>query len=189
MPGLLRRTIAFFAAGLATATRDRSVEDERVYDALISEHGDLIRRICFYYASSQEAYDDLRQDVLLNIWRGLPKFRDEAQPSTWIYRICLNTCITSWRRERRHRGTLPLEAVVECAADDDRSRCEDVEQLYYMISRLSPSEKALIMMQLDGMSYEEMSQVTGYPRNTVASRLHRIRQKMRRSIDDETLKN
>ncbi len=158
--------------------------DEYLFNEIIASYGGMINRICFYYTSSRTSYDDLRQDVLINIWRGLPHFREQAQRSTWIYRICLNTCITGWRREKKRSNDVPIDLINDITDNDTTEQIENIEMLHHLISLLSPTDKALIMMHLDGMTYEEIAETTGYPRNTVATRLHRIRNKMKQSFSD-----
>lgn len=171
----------------ATDSRKDAIDKELFFADILKQYNGMISRICFYYASSRNAYEDLRQDVLVNIWRGIGSFRNDARESTWIYRVCLNTCITGWRREKSRGHEMPVDLIRDIAADDEREHTDDIETLHHLISLLSPAEKALIMMQLDGMTYDEMAALTGYPRNTVATRLHRIREKMRRAANCDKL--
>lgn len=147
------------------------------YERIIEEHRGLITKICYYYSSSVQEYEDLMQDTCINIWRGLDTFRTESRQSTWIYRICLNTCISSWRKNSRHKNARSLDSIVE-PIDSDNVAKEDMETLHFLISLLSPEEKALIMLWLDEKSYDEISEVTGFNRNTVATKLRRIREKL-----------
>lgn len=153
---------------------------EAMFERIVEDNKPLINKICYYYASSRQEYEDLCQDVVINIWKSLSTFKAQSLDSTWIYRICLNTCITSWRRNRRHKDNIPLDNV-DNRADDDIAAHDNMEQLHYLISLLSPTEKALIMLWLDEKSYEEISEVTGYNRNTVATKLRRIKEKMVRN--------
>jgi RNA polymerase sigma factor, sigma-70 family len=147
------------------------------YERIIEEHRGLITKICYYYSSSVQEFEDLRQDVCINIWRGLDTFRTESRQSTWIYRICLNTCISSWRKNSRHKNSQTLESIVEPSECDGEGK-EEMETLHFLISLLSPEEKALIMLWLDEKSYDEISDVTGFNRNTVATKLRRIKDKL-----------
>lgn len=141
---------------------------------LIESEKKTIDKVCFFYSSSQSEFDAMRQDVLINIWRGLPGFRGECRKSTWVYRICLNTCVVSFRIKDRSRGMLPLDMAGDVASEDAEN--EHVEQLYNLIDTLAPTEKALILMWLDGFTYEEIAETAGCGRNTVATRLRRIKE-------------
>lgn len=151
---------------------------ESAFRMVIARNNSVINRVCFYYAATQQEYEDLRQDVLINIWRGMDKFRNDSKESTWIYRICLNTCVSTWRKNKRHSGLLPMDMIREEAAEECGDVDAEMRMLHDLISRLSPVEKALIMMWLDEKSYEEIAEVSGFNRNTVATKLRRIREKL-----------
>ena len=159
---------------------DRRSQNEKTkaFSAIIENNKDLINRICFCYANTNEDYDDLRQDAIINIWKGLDTFREEAKSSTWIYRVCLNTCVTSWRRNSWKTKTQSIEFSRLPEKSETDPATEDMEYLHFLISRLTSSEKALIMMWLDEMSYEDISSVTGLNRNTIATKLRRIKEKL-----------
>ena len=138
----------------------------------------LITKICFYFASSSSDFDDLRQDVLLNLWRGLQTYRGESSEMTWVYRVCFNTCVSSVRRNSRH--TMPsLDEVPESnAVAESEGKDDDIQLLHRAISQLPPTDRSMILMQLDGNSYDEIAEVMGMNRNTVATRLKRSRDRL-----------
>lgn len=145
---------------------------------LVADNRQLICKVCYMYASDTDHFNDLYQEVLANMWQGLDSFRGEARLSTWIYRMAINSCITFYRRNRRHiEGARPLSEVLEMP-DDDGERQKQIELMYSMISDLPAMDKALIMMWLDEHSYDEIAAVTGISRNNVASRLRRIKLKL-----------
>lgn len=155
------------------------------FEALVARQANIIAKVCYMYASDSQHFDDLRQECLINIWRGLDRFRGDSRESTWVYRACINTCITFYRRNRRHvEGAVPLEAVFDIAADDD-GKLERIAMLYRLISGLSDVDKAVIMMWLDEMSYDEIADATGITRNTIASRLRRIKVKLAEKAKEE----
>jgi len=161
----------------AMTVKTEAFSPEREFRLLITDNKPLIDKICFYYAANDQEYDDLHQDIYINIWRGIENFREECRKSTWIYRICLNTCVSTWRKNGRHNGLLSIDKILE-PCDEWNVRKEDLEQLHYLISLLSPAEKSLLMMWLDERSYDEISEVTGFNRNTVATKLRRIKEKL-----------
>lgn len=148
---------------------------EERFMQIVSNHGGLIARLCFYYAGSTADFDDLRQDCLINIWRGLPRFDNRSSLTTWIYRVCLNTCVSAVRKASRRPEEVPLQLAREVAGDDDSERVEQLEQLYSLISRLPFIDRGIVMMWLDGCTYDEIADVNGISRNNVAVRLHRIK--------------
>lgn len=172
----LLSTLLQFAAEIMQ-TDSRSRESETRFTQIISNHGGIINRICYSFADNTDDFNDLRQDVLVNLWRGMDSFRGESSIVTWIYRVALNTCVTAARKQAT-RKEQPLTGIIEPTEDSD---CENdrVIQLYEMIASLPLEDRALILLWLDEVPYEEIAEVMGYPRNTVAVKLHRIREKLK----------
>lgn len=158
------------------------------FESLTAKHGALISRICFSYAKDADDYKDLRQDVLLNIWKGFHNFRGDSSSLTWIYRVALNTCVSTVRKRSRQPyseriGSFPIDLPDE---EEDESMRERIDILYRLISELSPIDKAIVTMWLDDRSYEEIAEVVGISRNNIGLRLHRIRERWKNS---EIIKN
>lgn len=148
------------------------------FEVFVREHRRIIGKICYLYAVDSADFDDLYQDVLINLWQGFGGFEGRSKASSWVYRVGLNTCISYYRRNRRYAGNVPL-ADCPGIADEDPERSERLRELYALINRLDPLEKALVMLWLDEVPYEEIASITGLTRNNVASRLHRIKLKLR----------
>lgn len=148
------------------------------YDIVMRQYGDMVSGICWAYAEGNEDFQDLRQDACLNIFRGLNRYRGDAELKTWIYRVTLNTCITGYRRRKRWRlSATSLDSVAEPSADAD-NRFENVEFLHQLLHSLSIMDRSLILLWLEEHSYEEIADIMGMKRNTVASRLRRIKSKL-----------
>lgn len=172
----IRKWILAVASVVSSRKTERS--NRLAFEDIVRENDSLIHRICFYYSCSEEEYQDLRQDILINIWRGIGEFREESRRSTWIYRVCLNTCVSNWRRNKKSQDMVSIEKIIEPSDEIDTERAERIAQLHHLISMLSAPEKALVMMWLDGQSYDEISEVTGFNRNTVATKLRRAKEKL-----------
>ena len=153
------------------------------FETFVREHRRIIGKVCYLYAEDGDDFNDLYQEVLINLWRGFEGFEGRAKASSWVYRVGLNTCISYYRRNRRHAGTVPL---TDCAgmADEDPGRSERLRELYTLINRLDTLEKAVVMLWLDEVPYEEIAEITGLTRNNVASKLHRIKLKLREQADN-----
>lgn len=150
---------------------------EQSFLDIIAQNQQLIYKVCYMYATDDDHFKDLYQEVLINLWQGIDRFRGDARLSTWIYRICINTCVTYFRRNHYHDETMSLDNIVEIP-DGDVSRLNDLKEMYRLISRLRKLDKAIILMWLDEKSYDEIAEVTGLTRNNVASRIHRIKAKL-----------
>ena len=152
-------------------------QKEATFLSVIRNYDELISRLCLGYSRSTEEYEDLRQDAYINIWQSLNKFEGRAQLKTYLYRIVLNTCVSNMRR--RSRETLSESSVdISKIVDGDAEHLQLLAEMYEMISRLPVLDKAILMMWLDEMSYEDISSVTGLPRNSVATRLRRAKLKL-----------
>ena len=111
----------------------------------------------------------------MNIYRGLATYRGEAELKTWIYRVTLNTCITGYRRRKRWGlGNASLDAEAMVATTDDNR----VEDAGFLLQTLSLLDRSLIILWLEEHSYEEIADIMGMKRNTVASKLRRIKIKL-----------
>ena len=171
----------FFAVVAEAIQRSKTSGDvERLFEALLAEHSDLISGICFSFVGTGTTFDDLKQDALINIWRGLSSYHGDSKLSTWIYRVTLNSCISTMRRANgKINAVESLENIIDIADIPDE-KIEQIEILHELISHLNPMDRSLILMWLDERSYEEISDVMGMNQNTVGTRLSRIRDKLKR---------
>ena len=159
---------------------DRMTDKETRFVAVTASYKEVIAKVCYIYVSPYASFDDLYQEVLINIWQGLDSFRGEAKLSTWIYRTAINTCITWHRRNQKYASSTSLENLVaEPIVDSSGSqKIEQWQLLQQLISHLGPIEKAIITMWLDERSYDEIASVTGLSSGNIAVRIHRIKQKL-----------
>ena len=162
---------------------------ETRFQQWLSDHAGLLLKVVRSFADGPADADDLLQEVLLQVWMSLPNFRDESKPTTWLYRVALNTALGWKRQEARHRRrAIPLDVQQEIAAecDEDPSRQESLEQLYGAIRRLDPAKRALVLLYLDGLTYQEMAEVTGISESNVGVRLNRIKKELTSLLNKPT---
>lgn len=154
---------------------------ESMFNDILLYHDNMIKRICFGYSDSREELQDLYQDVMLNLWKALATFRGEASLKTWTYRIALNTCVSTIRRKKRIDEFAKIDSLV---AQDivEENNTEFLVELHEVISRLSPVDRALMLMWLEEINYEEIASTIGLPRNTVATRLRRAKEKIKKQF-------
>lgn len=158
---------------------------ERKFKELIATEKATISRICFSYSGSADEFEDLRQDALINIWRGMNGFRGGSSAKTWIYRVTVNSCLSAIRKQSRHKHE-SLDALYGLIDSEDTDK-EAIEQLHHVINTLDPQEKAIIMMWLDELSYDEIGTAMGLNRNTIATRIKRIKEKITREYKKEDM--
>lgn len=150
------------------------------FTAMVGRHEKVIFSVCFFYATSEVPFEDLRQEVLISLFKGYRNFRQESSEATWVYKVCINICLFSLRKFTSKIKTASFDEIpsFHFQEDNDKVLREKLEWLYAIIAQLNPMEKALILMWLDELSYEEIASNMGIPRNTVASRLSRIKEKI-----------
>ena len=166
------------AAVAEAVVPERVKNRERMFAELSRDYAGLIAGICLSFARSEEDFQDLRQDTFLNIWNGLAAFRRDSSLSTWIYRVTLNTCVSSQRKKTRREEVQMDELYATLYEDSPTEEIERYKLMYRLIGMLSPLDKSIVLMWIDGKSYEEIRSVTGLSRDSVASRLKRAKGKL-----------
>lgn len=157
--------------------------NEREFASLIQEHSRIINKVCYFYATDKMPFDDLRQEIYLNIWLGLNQFRGESKMSTWIYRVAVNSALMTFRSSRPRIETVSLDlGLLNASTEIDDTERENLQTLLSLINRLEDIEKAIILLWLDEYSYEEIADTLGLKRNTVAVKIHRIKEKLSKQI-------
>lgn len=150
---------------------------EKQFITLIEEYKRMIYKICYMYATDGDNFEDLYQEIVINLWRGFGGYEGRGKLSSWIYRVGLNTCISFYRREQRRGEHTSLDTLYGLEAEDNETT-RKLREMYRLIAGLSKFERALILLWLDENSYEDIADIVGIPRNTVASRLKRIKDKL-----------
>ncbi len=133
------------------------------------------------YANDRDARNDLFQEIVLQLWRSFPTFRGEAKITTWMYRIALNTAISGLRKQGRSIKTEDIrEKHFNFSDDHDDTLEENYQKLQWAIRQLTEIERAMIMMALDEIPYEEIAETIGITQNNVRVRMNRIREKIKK---------
>jgi RNA polymerase sigma-70 factor (ECF subfamily) len=149
---------------------------------LLNTHQHAVRRIARAYAGSPADRQDLFQEIVYQLWRAYPSYRGEASAFTWLYRVALNTAITSMRRRTRGPAVVPLESADERWTAAVEARTPEAARLHRAIRELGDVDRALIMCYLDDLSYREIAAVLGLSENNVGVRLTRIKAKLQRLV-------
>jgi RNA polymerase sigma-70 factor (ECF subfamily) len=133
------------------------------------------------YENDPDVRNDLFQEIVFQLWKSFATFRGEAKITTWMYRIALNTAISGFRKQTRNVKTEDLKELHLNISDgwaDDRE--EEVQRLHWAIRQLSEIERAMIMMALEEVPYEEIAETIGITQNNVRVRMNRIREKLKK---------
>ena len=154
-------------------------ELEATYISLIRDYSRIINSVCYFYSSENLPFEDLRQEVYINIWKGLDQFRSDSKASTWIYRVAINTALMAIRTGKKRINIVPIDPMVfNISQETDNSQKDRLEILDSLIEKLDEIEKAIILLWLDEYSYEEIAETMGMKKSNVATKIFRIKEKL-----------
>ena len=146
---------------------------------IVKEHRSTIYTVCYMFSKDEDEVADLFQDILIKLWEGFSKFRGESNINTWIYRVSLNTCISAERKKKRKGEILTLTMDINLFDDGD----EDIKQIRMLqkrISALGPIDRAIVLLWLENLSYEEIASIVGISVKNVSVRLFRIKEQLKK---------
>ena len=154
---------------------------EQIFTNVVREHKSTIYSVCFMFAESAEEADDLFQEVLVRLWQGFEGFEHRSSMATWVWRVSLNTCISCDRKKRRH-DNLKVEMSRNLFTDKD-NESRQMRQLHSRIHRLPPFDRAIVLLWLESMSYEEIASIVGISVKNLSVRLFRIKEQLKNMSD------
>ena len=158
-------------------------DSEKEFARLVWEHKTTIYTVCYMFSKDKEEVEDLFQEVLIALWRGFNGFRGESNIRSWIYRVSLNTCISAERKKRRRADSVRLDMNINLFSDtDDESR--QAQMLRKRIGKLGVFDRAIILLWLENLSYEEIDAIVGITAKNVSVRLVRIREQLKNMSND-----
>ncbi|MBR1808074.1 MAG: sigma-70 family RNA polymerase sigma factor [Paludibacteraceae bacterium] len=153
-------------------------EKEKQFNMLVREQKKNIYTVCFMFSNDKDEVADLFQEVLINLWQGIDGFRSESKISTWVYRIALNTCLAHERKKKRQPDTVSLTIDIDLYADQDKDS-RQIKQLYERINRLNYLDRAIVLLWLENLPYDEIAAITGISVKNVSVRLVRIKEQLK----------
>lgn len=158
---------------------------EKEFLQIISQHQGILLKVCRIYGSSRDDAEDLFQEMVLQLWRSYPSFRHDAKVTTWLYRLALNTAITSLRSNSRRPQWQPLKLqhLNFSGPETERLDVEYDQELQRAINALNKLDKALVMLYLDEKSYREMAEIMEMSESNVGVRISRIKKKLKEIIN------
>ena len=149
------------------------------YAYFLDTYGQPVFSLIVRMVNSEEDAEELTQDTLMKAFEHLSSFNGKSSFSTWIYRIALNTCISFIRKEKNIPEIVTLTQEADRSEEDDETQAM-LQQLYRMINRLGQLEKSIILLYLEEKSYEDISEITGLTVTNVATKLNRIKDKLKK---------
>lgn len=171
------------------------------FDELVLSHKDKVFNLCYWFVGDYQDANDLAQDVFFKTFKALKNFRFESAFSTWIYRIAVNTCKNrlksfQYRLKKKFvhlnntaaaKNNPGVEIADESSSPEiELGRKEKSRLIQTAINSLPTGKKAVVVLRdIEGLSYEEISSVTGFNLGTVKSKLARARQDLREKLKGE----
>lgn len=157
-------------------------EKRKEFERLVRENKDTIYTVCYMFSKDQDEVADLYQESLINLWKGLPQLKANGNVKGWVYRVALNTCI-SLDRKKKSKPTVRLTMDVD-PFDASDNRNAQVDMLHKRISKLQPFDRAIVLLWLENISYEEIGKILGITTSNVSVRLVRIREQLKNMSND-----
>jgi RNA polymerase sigma-70 factor, ECF subfamily len=158
-------------------------ERERQFEEIFRRHKGPVERLCRAWLGSDDDVEDLFQEIMSNVWNALPSFRGEAAISTWLYRIAVNTALLH-RRKRRKSEPLPEIVDSSAGAHESLEERERIAALRRAIATLPNQDRLIVTLLLEGLSYKEISEVTGLTVNYVGVKISRIKQAIEQRMSE-----
>jgi len=161
---------------------------EEKFKSIIKDNEYRIVGICRYYSSNAEDLKDMKQEVLINVWKSLDSFRGDAQISTWIYRVAVNTAMGFANKEIRKQKVFldKDDQNLVNFVDVNENQAMKKEQLYQelenLINQLSVIDKILISLVLESVSHKEIAQIIGITETNVRVKIHRIKNELKENL-------
>lgn len=162
--------------------KDREQRFEKLYE----ENMGRWKKLCFLYAADKNLVEDLFQESLLNIWQNLDLFRGESKITTWAYRIIVNTALLFNRKlTSRQKNQMKYVKEVSNRRKSHKDEKDKTELLYRMVDKLEEKDKIIVTLILEGLSYQEISEITGLSNNYIAVKFNRAKNQLKKILNKD----
>ncbi|MBO5771765.1 MAG: sigma-70 family RNA polymerase sigma factor [Alistipes sp.] len=159
-------------------------DSEKEFARIIRENKTTIYTVCYMFSKDKDEVEELFQEALIALWRGFESFRGESAIRSWIYRVSLNTCISAERKKRRRADSVRLDMNINLFSDTDEDS-RQAQMLRERIGKLGVFDRAIILLWLENLSYEEIGAIVGITAKNVSVRLVRIREQLKNMSNDK----
>ncbi|MFN8241935.1 MAG: RNA polymerase sigma factor [Bacteroidales bacterium] len=161
------------------------MERQKKFNEVLAENNSRIRSVCNYYFGNSDDARDAYQEALIKIWLNIQNFRGESLMRTWVTRITLNVCLTHVSKNKRDNSLFRKIGDEEYSvraegADDDNEAEEKLKFFREFNSSLSSTDRMLVALYLQDIDYTEISEITGLSSINARTRIHRIKEKIRK---------
>lgn len=160
--------------------------NREIFESLHSAYYPMVFQLCKGFVKGDvDIAKDLTQDVFVNTWNALDKFRGASSYKTWIYRITANTCL-KYIRDNKDRKKISIDDVVHHPAEKPAIEADTLSgRLYGAIGQLGEIDRLIIMMVLDELDYDEIAGVIGITSVNLRVKIHRIKKQLKEILENE----
>lgn len=160
---------------------------EKEFLQIIKRNQGIIHKVCNIYCDDQDDRNDLFQEIVAQLWKSFPSFREESKFSTWMYRVTLNTAITSFKKTKRRpdQNRLTYENFQVKDENYDTETEDEIRNLHWAVAQLTGIEKSIVLLFLENKKYEEIAEITGITQNYVRVKMNRIKKKLKKFMETE----
>lgn len=147
------------------------------FHQIIHQHKGILFKVTKTYCRNEDDRQDLLQEIMIQIWKSLPRYNKAFAVTTWLYRISINVAVSFYRKNvTRHNFNVPLVEEFTSIRDETvNGKYEELDLLYQYISELNDLDKAIILLYLEDKSYAEISEIMGLSVTNVGTKMSRIK--------------
>ncbi len=153
------------------------------FQEFLNDNHRVIAKVCRVYTDTQDDFDDYYQECIVQLWRSFETFRGDSKVSTWVYRVCLNVCLSQLRKKKKNLFTT-REEIPDLTDEKDTVQEEQLAALYKAIKLLKESDRAIIFLYLEEKSYKEMAEILGITVTNVGAKVNRVKNQLKNIINE-----
>lgn len=146
------------------------------FKSIYNTYHSKVYRLCLGYTGDSAEASDLAQEVFIRVWENLAGFRGDAQVSTWIYRIAVNTCLLNLRKTKKELQ-VSLDGNIKIAEEVNEKESQ-IRILHKCISQLEEADRLIITLMLEEIPYREIAEITSVSEGNLRVKIHRIKQQL-----------
>ncbi|MHA7058114.1 RNA polymerase sigma factor [Aquimarina sp. M1] len=163
-----------------------SRNNQLLFEKIYQQCYPMVLQMCMgYMKGDDDLAKDLSQEIFMNVWNAMDSFKGKSAHKTWVYRITVNTCLQHIRKEK-HKKRVAIEKVAYTLKEEPGiADSEQNHSLYWAIGTLEELDRLLIMMVLDGLDYDNISEIMGIKPTNVRVKIHRIKKRLKKILDHE----
>lgn len=161
-------------------------DNKGLFETLHSDYNAMVLQMCLGFMKGDlDQAKDLSQQVFINTWQALHKFNNASSYKTWIYRITVNTCL-KFIRDKKDKYQVSIdEAHIHLADESGQPSDKNHQSLYQSIGRLAEVDRLIMMMILEELEYEEISNIIGISEGNLRVKIHRIKKTLKKILENE----